>query len=357
MNNSGHMNFFRVDFCGLYKVNNPKSHGLELKETLDSINTWVQGRSLSETIPWHPRDARKNKPNAYCKDIYKVPGTGDFVLVLWKQEADNAETLWGAPEDDQTGASEVIKYTDQYKGKPVVWGRPCYYWIPADHDIVVSIKFDNSVTDAQLFSDYITACVTNRVKHPNRVVTYTEKQHAARIAYTSDQSNQFLYRFKMSLLSLDTASAELKNLAAKVTHIIRRETIAVRSKDDRAQWLKLFDNIPFIEGKPKSKTRRIEYEAEAMPTAVEIKSIIEDCSTIDRKPADWDNVGFRTKDKKVTWVDKYRLTDKLQMSNVAYGIYTAKDIYSKININRDEFLEKTSDSSSPKSIVAMSQAV
>lgn len=334
---TGHMNYFNVDHCGLYKVGLSRTHGCELNETFDLIKNWVEGRSLAATIPWDPADAKRNRPKCYCKDIYKNEETGDFVVVLWKSDTDSAGTLWGAQEDRHTGTGDVVKYTNEYKGKKVVWGRPCYYWVIPEFNTIISIKFDHSVCDAQLFEDYVISCINNRVPHNGRIKEYTEKGYV-RISYQDNEKSRYMYRFGMSLKSLSTASAELKNLAAKVTHIVRRETILVDSKDERAGWVKIFtDIVPFVAAKPKTKKRKIEVSAEAQPTEVEIRGIIESNAKEGRKPGDWDNVGFGTENG-VTWVDRYRLRDVIVFSGHGKPIFSAQQLFQKIFENRERYL-------------------
>lgn len=335
---TGYMNFFNVDHCGLYKVGLDKTHGCELSETFELISNWVEGRSLAATIPWDPAEAKRNKSKCYCKDVYKDPGSGDFIVVLWKSDTDSAGTLWGAQEDTQTGAGEVVKYTNEYKGKKVVWGRPCYYWVVPELNIIVSIKFDHSVCDAQLFEDYVVSCINNRVPHDGRVKEHTEKGYV-RISYRDDDSTRYMYRFGMSLKSLNTASAELRDLSAKVTHIVRRETILVDSRDERAEWVKKFtDVVPFVAAKPKAKKRKIEVSAEAKPTADEIKQIIESNAKEGRKPNDWDNVGFGT-DSGVTWVDRYRLRDAIHFDNDGNSVFSAQFLFEQIQESREQYLK------------------
>lgn len=54
--NVGHLNFFKVNKCGLYKVNDDNTYGLELSETFDLIQNWVGTKSLALTIPWDPKE-------------------------------------------------------------------------------------------------------------------------------------------------------------------------------------------------------------------------------------------------------------------------------------------------------------
>lgn len=83
--NVGHLNFFKVNKCGLYKVNDDNTYGLELSETFDLIQDWVGTKSLALTIPWDPKE-KPNRSKCYCKDIYKDENTGDFLIMLWKSD-------------------------------------------------------------------------------------------------------------------------------------------------------------------------------------------------------------------------------------------------------------------------------
>ena len=165
----GRMNFFEVEQCGLYSTGSKDSHGCGMEETFNMIHSWVKGRPFSSTIPWDPDRSHRNRPKVYCKDIYKSDTTGDYVIVLWKSDLSGTEGLLGVPEDDLSGSHDVIKHSNNHNGKKVIWGRPCYYWVVPNLNLVVSIKFDHSLCDSQLFQDYISSCMTNRVKHPNRV--------------------------------------------------------------------------------------------------------------------------------------------------------------------------------------------
>ncbi|WP_199611788.1 hypothetical protein [Flocculibacter collagenilyticus] len=337
MPDTGHMNFFNVDQCGLYKVGKEDINGCGLNETFDLIKEWVDGRPLALTIPWDSTAENRNKPKCYCKDIYKDTNTGDFFLVLWKSDTDSAGTLLGAQEDSATGKGEVVKYTNQYRGKKVVWGRPCYYWIIPRHNSIISIKFDHSVCDAQLFEDYVRACINNRVKHKDRKKEYTENGYV-RISHKDEKGNMFMYRFNMSLKSMETSNSELQKLANSVTHIVRRETILVDTKDEREEWVKIFsDFIPLIPPKPKAKKRRVEVKAEAKPNVKQIKDIIEKNAIENRKSSDWDNVGFAT-DSGITWVDRYRLKDTIAVVNKPEGIFTGESLCKEIEKNRERYI-------------------
>ncbi|WP_441769634.1 hypothetical protein [Klebsiella pneumoniae] len=57
----------------------------------------------------------------------------------------------------------------------------------------------------------------------------------------------------------------------------------------------------------------------------------------DREKRLWDNVGFAT-DKGITWVDKYRMRDILNVPSEDYSTYSAAYIYEQISHKRKEFI-------------------
>lgn len=337
---TGHMNYFSINECGLYKHTDPNVHGCDVTETFDLITQWVGTKTFRGTLPWDHTEARTGAPKCYCKDFYKDDATGDFLLVLWKSDATTAGTIWGAQEGAAAGAGDLVEYTNNYKGSKVIWGRPCYYWVIPKFNTIVSIKFEHSVCDSQLMQDWVTACITNRVHHPNKIREVTEGGHV-RLSFTDHPratTTRYRYGFDVSLKTLSTSASQLSDLAARVTHIVRRETINVETRDDRAEWLKKFGNMMFISPKPKSKQRRIEVIAEAKPTASEVRQIIESYARQDRKKSDWENVGFTTEDGSVTWVDKYRLKNNINI-NYEQGIIPAADLYGRLARDREELVQ------------------
>ncbi|MGJ4226631.1 hypothetical protein ACP72F_27775, partial [Klebsiella pneumoniae] len=95
--------------------------------------------------------------------------------------------------------------------------------------------------------------------------------------------------------------------------------------------------VPFVSGKKNTRTRQIEIKAEAKPSLNEVKEIIEKYSSEDREKRLWDNVGFAT-DKGITWVDKYRMRDILNVPSEDYSTYSAAYIYEQISHKRKEFI-------------------
>ena len=212
---TGHLNFFKINQCGLYKQGAAKPVGCDTDETLKLIADWVQGKALSDTIPWDPSKTKTGLAKCYCQDLYKCETTGEYLLVLWKSDTDSAGTLLGAQEAATMGSGKVIEFTNNYRGSKMIWGRPCYYWIIPKLETVVSIKFEHSVCDSQLLQDWVSSCINNRVVHKSKVRSVTDSGQV-RLSFSDGTENgisRYAYRFDVSLRSLNTASAELRGLA------------------------------------------------------------------------------------------------------------------------------------------------
>ena len=338
---TGHLNFFKIKECGLFKHGSEVPNGLDIEETFSLIADWVKGKPLAETIPWDPTHTKTGLSKCYCQDLYKCEDTGEYLFVLWKSDTDSAGTLLGAQEAATTGNGSVVEFTNNYKGSKVIWGRPCYYWVIPKMKTIISMKFDHSVCDSQLLQEWVTCCINNKVNHKNKIRHNTESG-LIRLSFTDGTDSgisRYAYRFDVGLRSINTASAELLELATRVTHIIRRETIRLNGgADDRASWVKLFDNVPHLNTKPKAKSRQIEIKAEAKPTAHEIKGIIESFAKSDRKQSDWDNVGFET-DKGTVWIDKYRLRGAVNLNQDDGKIFSAEDLHLKVSKEKSKLLE------------------
>lgn len=351
MSDTGHMNFFKIDRCGLYRAGGNKTYGCEVDETFSLISSWLDGRPFASTIPWDAKEAKSNKPSAYCKDIFKDDDTGDFFLVLWKSDPGGVEGLWGVPEDEAGSGSQVVKHNGKHRGKKVIWGRPCYYWVIPEYNVIVSIKFDHSVCDAQLFQDYVVSCISNRVKHPNRERTYTEQGHV-RLAFVGESDEKYRFSFSMSLKIMETAGVGFQELSKRVTHIVKRETVRVDSQDARAEWVKKFtDLVPYVSVKSKSKSRKIEIKAEAKPSVEEIREIVEKTAKEGRSKNNWDNVGFET-EAGIVWVDKYRLKNTVKFINRKKDLISAKELHNKIKDGRHNYVAKLKEEFSLRSSVS-----
>ncbi len=343
MRQSGYLTFFNVNKCGLYRIAKTEPQGLELSETFTKLKSWCESRPFEKTNPWDPK-VNKNKTPCYCHKIHHDPKTGDFLLVLWKGETDKSGPLYGISINDDGSTAKVIKQTQSKFKKPVIWGRPCYYWVIPELNCVTSLKFENSRCDSAMFQEWVEGCVNFRIPLPDLKKVTTETG-LVRIEITDDSDHpyRYLYHFNLGLRTVSTASAKLSELAKKVTHIIRRETVSISSTNSRQGFSKIFDKFSVPYASNSSKNRRVELKVEARPTAAEIKDII-DKHALQSNTGGWEDTGFIVENgTKTIWARSYRLTDNISVEDQGEDVLDAKALYEKISENRARYLKPIRD--------------
>lgn len=340
---NAHLNFFHITECGLYKTGADEPVALNIHETFEAIYNWLDDRSMEETLPWDPSLSRIGMAKCYRYDHYYDEDHRDFLFVLWKSDGSSGGSILGASADAKAGQSEVIEYTAQHNGRKMIWGHPAYYWVIPSLKTVVSIKFNHSVTDNDLFQQWVVACINNRVKLPFKEKITTDKGFVRFEFNDGDKKNTGLhFRFETKMQSLETSSLPLLELVSKITHLVKRETIQIREgQDDRNDWVKWFDKLPFVKPKEKSTSRRIEVRVEARPTLSEVQKIIQDYAREDRVYGEWDNIGFEKDDNQVIWVDACRLHKKIQINHDGQTVFDASVLHDFLSQRREDYLKET----------------
>lgn len=337
---SGYINFFNANKCGLYRHFSETPKGLDLAETFSKLKNWKNGRNFEATNPWDS-GKNKNKTPCYCHAVHHDEDTGDYFLVLWKGDSDRHGPLYGITVNADGSIEQAVEQTKTKTNKQMIWGRPCYYWVIPELDIIASIKFDNSRTDSAMFQDWVSGCMNFRVPLPEYKVSSTEKGFT-RFEMTDDDDDKFKYyfQFDLSMKSLSTSSAEMQDLARRVTQIVRRETVSIKEVDKRKGFANYFRKftVPFISAEDNS-SRKVELRIEAQPTTKEIEKIIETHAT-NHDANVWEDVGFvlDNKPSKIVWASKYRLTEHISIEDNGRPVFQATDIYATIKASRDRYL-------------------
>ncbi|PHN29457.1 hypothetical protein AO240_20760 [Pseudomonas sp. ICMP 460] len=148
-----------------------------------------------------------------------------------------------------------------------------------------------------------------------------------------------IYSFDMSLKTISTGAAKLTDLARSVTHIIRRETVSIKSVDQRRGWAKLFKRfeVPFVSAEDQT-SRRVELRVEAKPTLEEIKEIIDQHAAEHDAPG-WEDTGFITdKSGKTVWAGSFRISENISVDDQGKAIIDSENLFRKILENRDRYI-------------------
>lgn len=338
---TGHLTFFNINSCGTYRYAGKEPVACLPTELFALIKDWRNTVDFENSLPWSPK---KNKPQCRLRDIYKSPTNGDYILTLWKSDSDSTGQSIGVVEGEGT----VITRSDKHLGKTVIWGKPCYYWIIPQYNLIASIKFEHSRTDSELFQDWITNAVNNRIEIPGSTKKTNDNGYVQFIRSDESKENddatiKTIFRFDMSIKSIKTNDARLQELSQNTTHIIRKERIELTEIDDRPEFLKLLGRIPqALTSTPNEKNklqRKVEIKIEAQPTPEEIRKIIESCSLeITPDDREFTNVGFVTKRGGVKWADEFRMTESIFMDDLGHKILPSDVLYAKLSLEREKYL-------------------
>lgn len=337
---SGHLTFFNINSCGTYRYAGKEPIACLPKELFSLIKTWRTSVDFENSLPWSPK---KNKPQCRLREIYKSPTNGDYILTLWKSDSDSTGQSVGVVEGEGT----IITRSDKHLGKTVIWGKPCYYWVIPEYNLIASIKFEHSRTDSELFQDWVTSVINNRIEIPGSTKKTSDNGYVQFIrtddSKDSDATIKTIFRFDMSIKSIKTNDARLQELSQNTTHIIRKERIELTEIDDRPEILKLLGRIPqALTTTPNEKNklqRKVEIKIEAQPTPEEIKNIIESCSLeITPDDREFTNIGFVTKRGGVKWADEFRMTESIFMDDLGHKILPGDVLYAKLLIEREKYL-------------------
>ncbi|HBF22714.1 MAG TPA: hypothetical protein DDW23_02750 [Planctomycetes bacterium] len=338
---TGHLTFFNINSCGIYRYAGKDPISCLPKELFALIRSWRTTVDFENSLPWSPK---KNKPQCRLREIYKSSTNGDYILTLWKSDSDSTGQSVGVVEGEGT----VITRSDKHLGKTVIWGKPCYYWVIPEYNLIASIKFEHSRTDSELFQDWIASVINNRIEIPGSTKKTTNNGYT-QFVRTDDAKEgdsaiiKTTFRFDMSMKSIKTNDARLQELSQNTTHIIRKERIELTEIDDRPEILKLLGRIPQAFTKTPNEQnklqRKVEIKIEAQPTPEEIKNIIESCSLeITPDDREFTNVGFITKRGGIKWADEFRMTESIFMDDLGHKILPSDVLYAKLALEREKYL-------------------
>lgn len=365
--NSGYLNFFEIDLSGLYKIQRRKSEedivstcfGLETKTVFKAMAAWMEGRQFRETCPWVLEGKTGEDPvMCYCKEI-KEFDNGDFILVLWKHDPSDVRGFRGLEIDkDGNPTGNYISSTADKTSDNYIWGHPCYYWIISDHDLVVSLKFEDSKCDTNLMQKWVSHMVRHRIKfkdYNQRASGDTE----TRIMFSTPNTPEnydVLYKFKVKIKEFKTSVERLEQICASTKSVLLRNEVYVSATAasveaasilDKKNGLEkangeLFDLFQTFLSKFFSKesddednVRKVEILIEATPSIEQMAELME--YSADFSEDGYADVIFVDEEGKKTSIKKHRLVERVILPQ-GIGAYSCESLYGIINEQRAYYI-------------------
>ena len=341
---SGYLNFFDILNSGIYKFGDDTSPlGINTEQALDGIKEWVDNQIFPNTSPWSPqaKDNRSIPPvRCYCKEIYKTE-SNDFIVVLWKHDPSDIGGYMGLKINSNGTPGGVLKNNSSNKASDkVIWGHPCYYWVIPEINSLVSIKFDDSTCDTQLFHKWLTHCVKFKAEFPGfKSKENLDGKTVIKFSVPEAEGRSYTYKFEAKTIQIKTDVEKLKSACKGTTSIVLRESIAtnssplknisnsadesVSSADEGSDVLiDLFRKIFGSRKISESNVRKFEMSIEANPTYEEIEALIEATAHHGEDP--WADVFFVNKDERVS-LKSYRINESISIGRVE-DVYTAEQL-------------------------------
>lgn len=354
MRQTGYLNFFDILTSGIYKFGDDLTPlGIETSQAFDGIKAWVDTQIFENTSPWSPLAKDKFSPapvRCYCKELYKT-AAGDFVIVLWKHDPSDVGGYMGLELNASGSPCGVLKNNSSDK-KNVIWGHPCYYWVIPEVNALVSIKFDDSTCDTQLFHKWVLSCIRNKAEFPGfKTKEAVDEKYIVKFTLPGSENKHFTYKFDAKTIQIKTDVEKLRNVSKDTTSIILRESVSTNSlpllggeESDEARnevdsgsatLMRLFGKLFSSRKIADSNVRKFEMSVEANPTYEQILDIVNDTSH--HQEDDWSDVIFVNSKKEKVSLKSYRINEHVSMNKVDY-VYTAKELESTLTAKRAHIL-------------------
>tara|TARA_R110000765_G_scaffold418819_2_gene522593 strand:- start:2975 stop:4081 length:1107 start_codon:yes stop_codon:yes gene_type:complete len=348
----GLVTFFELDGCGFYPTSKSKRTntplGFDLKETLDGIIGWVEGRSFQDTLPVDI-SPESDKQAILFKSYCKNKETGDYLFVFWQCMNENDGKVGAVVSDSTVGDSSddtVNIASDEHNGKKLTPGHPMYFWFIPEFNVFASIKFGHSTVSTDDVASYIRAAVRQRILSKFRKVIMEKDEHGVdkvkQVFFRDEGGNSLNYVFNQRMIDIQIDNINLEEEAKKVTHLVIKEYISKNKTTQRDYALKIWGMT-----RKKLKQTLVKQEVETITeirtSGQELRDLIELYYGQRAENNGEIDIGYRTSyaNKTTTWFSKYLSRPHLildKSKRISRASYRSADILHELNIQRNSLL-------------------
>lgn len=334
----GIVTFFYFHNLGFYQVGTDYSEPIRIEHVLDSLIDWHDKMdSLAETSPYN----KKNRKSVYLKAIDKNEETGDYLVTLWKSINTDDGSVFGL-RADRAPSDNTIVNADEANEEKVIWGKPAYYWFIPSLNVFASIKFNNTLTDADVLNSYIKDYVQFRSNINAPIIerkTNIRGEEYETVHWKGPHGNLWL-RIDSRRYTKITKNADLNLIAKNITHFVKKEEI-ITSAQQPDDWTRYFKGLPFISKRGGDGSRSVSVVVDARPTGKELKAMMEtyhqNYGTNKNKKS---NLGFRKEGtgSQTYWLDEFIVKSELNVPITGTSHYSHKTLFNSIKIDRNNLL-------------------
>jgi hypothetical protein len=344
----GLVTFFELDGCGFYPTlkskRTNKALGFDLKETLDGIISWVDGRSFQDTLPVDIAPESDRQPilfKSYCKN----EDTGDYLFVFWQCMNESDGKVGAVVSDSTVGDSSddtVNIASDEHNGKKLTPGHPMYFWFIPEFNVFAPINFGHSTVNTDDVASYIRAAVRQRIKSKFRKIITEEDENGVvnikQVLYRDDKNNSLNYVFNQRMIDIQIDNINLDDEAKRVTHLVIKEYISKNTTTQRDHALKVW-GLTRKKLKQTLVRQEVETITEIRASGQELRDLLTLYYTQRAETGGEVDIGYRTSylSKTTTWFSKYLSRPHLIMDRskrLVRASYRSADILDELTIQR-----------------------
>ncbi|WP_311515291.1 hypothetical protein [Oligella urethralis] len=266
---------FEINKCGFYSRNGREFEFGTLKEVLEDLKTWVDGKPLRETKTFEVKDGDNLNPVYLC-NIYKH-NSNAWVVTTWNETESTESGVASIDGSAIVGQAEITISKIPEDGIP---GFPTYFWIIPQQGVIVSVRFEHLKTGLPeyrdyminylgFFSKYVVMNQNNQSQNDIEILGHRKNAH-------DDIDTSVRPLFKTTPIQKPGQFEEIRNNCAKITKITSKTILQRSEQIDRALWQKMLEKMGLGNKEFVTEETLIKYDFRSTITERELDIMIQD---------------------------------------------------------------------------------
>lgn len=268
--------FFDIKKCGYYLRGSDTPEFSSIIDVLQKLSDWASdGKELVNTTTYQP-DPDNDLLNTYFSGWRQNETTGDSLLILWNEVANDNGVIYGLNPLEAPGNTSML--TTGFGNRPAIPGFPSYFWFVPEREVFATIKFVHSIQGKSNLDHYINGFMEN--KSPYRVINDegTVCGYSLNGQETANSSRMYSKFYALGRKQEELEAELLTNLH-KIRRIVKRESLRYTTQDDRDLIERVFSGL--LNNAPEfHQSRTITHELQFQPSEVQLRQILNNFSDL-----------------------------------------------------------------------------
>lgn len=300
--------FYKIAKCGYYRPRGDEHVFGTLPDMLEDLASWSQRKDLGETLTFTPGE---DGPNL---GVYLL-GTnhlhGHRLVALWNATPETDGKVASVSAVSQVGNPEVFMNAIEPNSIP---GYSTYFWFIPDAPFFAAIRFQHRSSGHYQLQTYLQSFLRNFGRH---VVFDDDVQDPAILGYCERPGAKVLNlrgRFRSELFTKAGEHELLIRRATSIRKVIRKSTLSLERRDQRAMWQRLLEFSGMREPTARPADVKLGYELEVSLTEADVRELIAQWED-EENQTEWDDLGFvfSGEANKIHWISRSIARDTFEL--------------------------------------------